>query len=58
MLNNYLKAQVTKQYLFNTINKSHAKQGTDSVEPNKQNTTISQEQTEEIEQTKEITADI
>lgn len=48
-----------KQRLFNTINISHTKQGTDSVEPNKQNTTISQEQTEEINITnKEITSDI
>ena len=53
MLNNCPKAHVTKQYLFNKINIFHAKQGTDSVEPNKQNTTISQEQTEEINITNE-----
>ena len=53
MLNNYPKSQVMKEYLFNTINISHAKQGTDSVEPNKQNTTISQEQIEEINITNE-----
>lgn len=48
MLNNYPNTQVTsKQNLFNTINISHAMQKTGSIEPNKQNTTLSQDQIEE-----------
>ena len=42
MLNNYAKAQVTKQYMLNSINASHPKQGADRVESNKQITTILQ----------------
>ena len=54
MLNNYAKAQVTKQYMLNSINASHPKQGADRVESNKQITTILQEQTEKINITNEM----